>query len=140
MNLLYYHKHPLSNDFAAIREKNVSEFRGAARGVWRDPLRRADSARTLTTGDLGLDDVGPRDEDAADDDEEADEREAPHAQHHHKGAPLAVVAVVAVAAHGRRVLRPLGPRRRRERAPFVEHALRRLVIKCYFLGFPDSSY
>ena len=32
MNLLYYHKHPLSNDFAAIREKNVSEFRGAARG------------------------------------------------------------------------------------------------------------
>ena len=33
MNLLYYHKHPLSNDFAAIREKNVSEFRGAARGV-----------------------------------------------------------------------------------------------------------
>ena len=33
MNLLYYHKHPLSNYFAAIREKNVSEFRGAARGV-----------------------------------------------------------------------------------------------------------
>ena len=33
MNLLYYHKHPLSNYFAAIREKNASEFRGAARGV-----------------------------------------------------------------------------------------------------------
>ena len=33
MNLLYYHKHALSNDFAAIREKNASEFRGAARGV-----------------------------------------------------------------------------------------------------------
>ena len=33
MNLLYYHKYPLSNYFAAIREKNASEFRGAARGV-----------------------------------------------------------------------------------------------------------
>ena len=33
MNLLYYHKDPLSNYFAAIREKNASEFRGAARGV-----------------------------------------------------------------------------------------------------------
>ena len=33
MNLLYQQLHPLSNNFATIREKNASEFRGAARGV-----------------------------------------------------------------------------------------------------------
>ena len=33
MRLLYQQQHLVSNDFSAIRPKNASEFRGAARGV-----------------------------------------------------------------------------------------------------------
>jgi len=38
MDILYQQLHPLSNDFAPIREKNISEFRGAARGVGKSSV------------------------------------------------------------------------------------------------------